>query len=168
MDIVGQDKLYHKQIEEHLIKYIYIDTLPSIKLNKRTLKPINLHSSKTEQYGFILHHEDKIVSFFGDEAITILQRDDLTRFKGSDRLLCEAFCTEADKDTKKPHEKNHITALETWTIADKLQVKNLVISHIDNYLPDRVQQLQDIKYEAAKTFHGTILVPNDGDTIILW
>jgi len=64
-----------------------------------------MYSQKNEQYGFILHSSNKKIIFFGDEAIDILQRDDQDSLSNADRLLCEAFCTDAEKENKQPYEK---------------------------------------------------------------
>lgn len=129
--------------------------------------PLNLYSKKTEQYGFILQQSDKRLIFFGDEAINILERSDLDNLSYADRLLCEAFCTRQYENICKPHEKSHITAYEAGYIAHKLCPKNLILSHISDHLPNREEQLEDIKKEAQEKFDGTVVVPYDNDTIQL-
>jgi len=116
------------------------------------IKPLNLLSEKTEQYGFILEQNDKKLVFLGDEAIDIAEKINNKDIINSDRLLCEAFCLENEKDVKAPHEKHHITSQEAGILANTLQTKNLIISHIDNHILDRKKQLSEIKNEAQLFF----------------
>lgn len=167
MIIVWQHKLYKKQINENLVKYIHINKHQNIKLFDREIKPINLLSTKTEQYGFLLQHNQKKLTFFWDEAINILEKINHKEIIGSDWLLCEAFCLESEKDERLPHEKNHITAQETGQLAENLQVKNLIVSHINNHIPNRKEQLWDIKKEISLFFEWNIYVPEDNETIKL-
>ena len=167
MTIVWQDKLYKKQIDEKLIEYIYINKQNEISLFNWRIKPLNLLSTKAEQYWFILEQDEKKLIFLWDEAISILEKIDYNSIIKSDWLLCEAFCLDNEKDEKLPHEKNHITAKEAGEIGETLEVKNLLLSHIDNHILDRKKQLVDIKNEAQSYFQWNIQVPEDNQTIIL-
>jgi len=167
MIIVWQHKLYKKQIDEKLIDYTHINKLQEITLFDWKIKPLNLLSEKTEQYGFILEQNDKKLVFLGDEAIDIAEKINNKDIINSDRLLCEAFCLENEKDVKAPHEKHHITSQEAGILANTLQTKNLIISHIDNHILDRKKQLSEIKNEAQLFFQWNITVPEDNETIKL-
>lgn len=168
MTIVWQNKLYKKQIDESLIEYLYINKQKKISLFDWKIKPLNLLSTKAEQYGFILEQNNKKLVFLGDEAIDIAEKINNEEITNSDRLLCEAFCLENEKDSKSPHEKYHITARESWILANTLQTKNLIISHIDNHIVDRKNQLSNIKNEAQALFQWNIQVPQDNEKIQLW
>jgi ribonuclease Z len=114
MAIVGQDKLYKKQINEGLVEYIHINKQKEISLFNWKIKPLNLVSTKAEQYWFTLQQDSKKLIFLWDEAINILEKINYKEMTESDRLLCEAFCLDNEKDERLPHEKNHITAKESW------------------------------------------------------
>jgi ribonuclease Z len=167
MTIVGQNKLYKKQIDEKLIEYIYINKEKEITLFDWKITPLNLLSTKAEQYWFILEQDGKKLIFLWDEAISILEKIDYNSIIKSDWLLCEAFCLDNEKDEKLPHEKNHITAKEAGEIGEILEVKNLLLSHIDNHILDRKKQLLEIKSEAKLYFDWNIEVPTDNQTIQL-
>ena len=167
MVIVWQQKLYNKQIDEKLLDYIHINKYPQINIFDRIIKPINLLSTKTEQYWFLLEQKDKRMIFFWDEAIDVLQKIDYQEMIGSDWLLCEAFCLESEKEERLPHEKNHITSQETWQLANTLEVENLIISHINNHISDRKKQINDIRQDASIYFKWNICVPLDNELIHL-
>lgn len=46
-------------------------------------------------------------------------------------MMCEAFCLYADRDTFKPYEKCHSTALDAGKLAEELGVKNLILYHTE-------------------------------------
>lgn len=167
MWIIWQSKLYEKQINEKLIEYIHINKTPEIALFDWKIYPLNLLSTKAEQYWFILKQDNKKLIFLWDEAIDILEKIDYEKLIDSDWLLCEAFCLETEKNERLPHEKNHITAMEAWEIANKIQTKNLILSHINNHIPDRQKQLSEIQEEAKSHFQWKIEVPTDNQTIEL-
>lgn len=167
MTIIGQNKLYKKQIDEKLIEYRYINKEKEIALFDWKITPLNLLSTKTEQYWFILEQDDKKLIFLWDEAIDILEKIDYNNIIKSDWLLCEAFCLDSEKNEKLPHEKSHITAKEAGELAKALQVKNLLLSHIDNHILDRKKQLLEIKNEARSYFNWNIEVPTDNEILHL-
>jgi ribonuclease Z len=49
--------------------------------------------------------------------------------ENSDWLLHEAFCLSEDADIRNPYEKHHSTVKNACGLAEKLQVKNLVLYH---------------------------------------
>ena len=51
--------------------------------------------------------------------------------EGADWMMCEAFCLYADRDTFKPYEKCHSTALDAGKLAAELGVKNLILYHTE-------------------------------------
>lgn len=167
MHIVGKHKLYQQQIDEKLIEYRYINKEKEIALFDWTITPLNLLSTKAEQYWFILKQGDKKITFLWDEAIDVLKKLDYKDMIKSNWLLCEAFCLDSEKNEKQPHEKSHITAKESGEIANTLQAKNLILSHISNHVIDRKKQLSEIKHEAWLYFDWNIEVPRDNQIIQL-
>lgn len=168
MNVVWKWKHYRQLKDNGNIHITYINHWTHIHIWDWILSSIDLFSPKDEQHGFTLTQWNKKLVFFGDEAIDILKRKDLDQYIWVDRLLCEAFCKDDDKELRKPHEKQHITASDAWRIATALQAKNLIISHIDDYTSDRKWQLKEIYVDASKTFSWNIVVPHDNDTLDLW
>lgn len=168
MYIVWKGKWYDNKIDNGNIDFIYIDESKSIELFWRQLTPINLYSKKAEQYWFELKVDGKHIVFFWDEAIDVLQRDDLEKYKNCDVLLCEAFCTDANKEKRDPHSKAHITSYEAWQIGTMLEAQKIVISHIaeDIDIP-RKEQLDQIKQDTARSFAWEVIVPEDNFQFIV-
>lgn len=167
MSLIWQEKLYHRQINEWLVSYIFIDEINNIKIGDRDLQPINMYSKKNEQYGFILHYNDKKIVFLGDEAIDVLQRDDQDSLSDADRLLCEAFCTDAEQENKQPYEKWHITGKDAGHIGKELKSRNMIISHIQDYTEDKIKQRDEVKKDVESVYSGKVYVPHDNETIDL-
>jgi ribonuclease Z len=151
-----------------LIQYVLIDSGEEITIWKRQLTPYDLHSQKTNQFGFILFDGEKKLVFLWDEAISIPNANDRETLQSADWLLCEAYCIEEDAQLCKPHEKAHITALEAWNLATSLEAKNLILSHVSDYTDDRTKQREMIQKEAQMSFSGSIVVPDDNEKIVLW
>ena len=143
------------------INFFYNDDLIEKKIWDFSLIPLNLNSIKMEQYGFLLKNKWKKILFFWDEAINILERDDLDELSEIDYLICEALIPEYDSidwgwntDLVK---FQHISAKQAWKIATKLNAKNLILIHTRE-IEDRVIKL---KKDAELSFNWNIIIPND-------
>lgn len=123
----------------------------------------DIGSTKARQYGFRLQlPQEKTLVCLGDEPFAERNR---ALVEHADWLLCEAFCCYADRERFKPYEKHHSTALDAGRLAAQLHVKNLLLYHTeDSDLPHRAERYAN---EAATSFSGHIIVPDDGQTIIL-
>lgn len=168
MEIVGKWKYYKNNKENGNISINYITESSIFNIWNWIIQPVNLFSQKEEQHGFMLTQWDKKLVFFGDESVDILKRNDLEVYSWADWLLCESFCTHDHIELRKPYDKQHITARDAWGIATTLHVKNLILSHIDDFTDDRHLQLSDIKEDAQQTYNWNIIVPHDSQTIELW
>jgi hypothetical protein len=120
-------------------------------------------SSKMKQFGMqALLPSGKRVVCLGDEPYN--ERNEHYA-RGCDWLLHESFCLDKDKDTFRPYEKHHSTALDAGKLAQELGVKNLLLYHTeDTHLSTR-----RLSYtaEAARHFKGNIHVPDDIETLDL-
>lgn len=125
------------------------------------LQCFDILSTKEKQFGFRALLPDGIVlTCIGDEPYNENNR---RYVENADWLLCEAFCLYRDRDIFKPYEKHHSTALEAGTMAEKLNVKNLVLYHTeDKHLTTRKK---DYTEEAQRNFKGKVFVPNDLEII---
>lgn len=120
-------------------------------------------STKEKQFGFSaqLPNNMKLVCL-GDEPYNESNRHYV---ENADWLLCEAFCLYKDRDVFKPYEKHHSTALEAGILANRLNVKNLLLYHTeDQNLDIRKEAYTE---EASQNFKGKVFVPNDLEVINL-
>ena len=125
------------------------------------LTSFDIHSSKEKQYGFRAELPDgTVLACLGDEPYNPLNRQHIEH---ADWMMCEAFCLYADRDTFKPYEKNHSTALDAGKLAAELDVKNLILYHTE----EKTIATRKLSYarEAAQNFKGRIIVPEDLEEI---
>ena len=133
------------------------------------LECFDIQSAKEKQFGFRaeLPSSDEsgkplVLACLGDEPYNELNRRYIV---GADWMMCEAFCLYADRDTFKPYEKCHSTALDAGKLAEELGVKNLILYHTE----EKTLANRKEKYtrEAAENFKGRIFVPDDLEVIEL-
>ena len=103
-----------------------------------------------------------VLACLGDEPYNEQNR---RYIEGADRMMCEAFCLYADRDTFKPYEKCHSTALDAGKLAEELGVKNLILYHTEE--KTLATRKENYTREAAKNFKGRIFVPDDLEVIEL-
>ena len=136
----------------------------------------DIHSTKEKQFGFRAElpmsdasasasssASDKLVlACLGDEPYNEQNRQYVEH---ADWMMCEAFCLYADRDTFKPYEKCHSTALDAGKLAAELDIKNLVLYHTE----EKTIATRKATYtqEAAENFKGRIVVPDDLEVIEL-
>ncbi len=70
--------------------------------------------------------DGKKLTCLGDEPYSPFEKEYV---QNSDWLLHEAFCHYSQRDIFDPYEKNHSTVKDTYKLAEKLDVKNLTLSH---------------------------------------
>lgn len=136
----------------------------------------DIHSTKEKQFGFRAEltmsdasasvgssASDKLVlACLGDEPYNELNRKYVEH---ADWMMCEAFCLYANRDTFKPYEKCHSTALDAGKLAAELDIKNLVLYHTEE--KTIATRKQAYTQEAAENFKGRIVVPDDLEEIDL-
>ena len=103
-----------------------------------------------------------VLACLGDEPYNVQNR---RYIEGADWMMCEAFCLYADRDTFKPYEKCHSTALDAGKLAEELGVKNLILYHTEE--KTLANRKENYTREAAKNFKGRIFVPDDLEVIEL-
>lgn len=131
--------------------------------NDITFQCFDILSTKEKQYGFkaVLPDGNTLVCL-GDEPFNESNRKYV---ENAQWMMCEAFCLYKDRDTFKPYEKHHSTALDAGRLAAQLNIKNLILYHTeDKTIKTRKENYTE---EAAKEFKGNIYVPDDLETIIL-
>ena len=136
----------------------------------------DIHSTKEKQFGFRVElpisdtntsagssASDKLIlACLGDEPYNEQNRQYVEH---ADWMMCEAFCLYADRDTFKPYEKCHSTALDAGKLAAELGIKNLVLYHTEE--KTIATRKQAYTKEAAENFKGRIVVPEDLEVIEL-
>lgn len=133
------------------------------------LECFDIQSTKEKQFGFRaeLPSSDEsgkplVLACLGDEPYNEQNRRNIV---GADWMMCEAFCLYADRDTFKPYEKCHSTALDAGKLAEKLGVKNLILYHTEE--KTLANRKENYTREAAENFKGRIFVPDDLEVIEL-
>jgi hypothetical protein len=146
------------------------------------------YCEQTHGEGYLRHFFDTIKGAAGDSlgrvfvtGVSPVTMDDLTsgfnigtnyslsqefnEMVGADWMMCEAFCLYADRDTFKPYEKCHSTALDAGKLAEELGVKNLILYHTEE--KTLANRKENYTREAAENFKGRIFVPDDLEVIEL-
>ena len=106
------------------------------------------------------HAKPLVLACLGDEPYNEHNR---RYIEGADWMMCEAFCLYADRDTFKPYEKCHSTALDAGKLAEELGVKNLILYHTEE--KTLANRKDNYTREAAENFKGRIFVPDDLEVI---
>lgn len=133
------------------------------------LECFDIQSTKEKQFGFRAElpssdESDKplVLACLGDEPYNEQNRRYIV---GADWMMCEAFCLYAARDTFKPYEKCHSTALDAGKLAEELGVKNLILYHTEE--KTLANRKENYTREAAENFKGRIFVPDDLEVIEL-
>lgn len=127
------------------------------------LECFDIQSTKEKQFGFRAELPGgEVLACLGDEPYNEQNR---RYIEGADWMMCEAFCLYADRDTFKPYEKCHSTALDAGKLAEELGVKNLILYHTEE--KTLANRKENYTREAAGNFKGRIFVPDDLEVIEL-
>ncbi len=123
----------------------------------------DIGSTKANQYGFSMDiGNGKKLTCCGDEPYT--EREEKYA-KDSEWLLHEAFCLYSQRDIFDPYEKHHSTVKDACELAEKLNVKNLLLYHTeDKNLSDRARLYKE---EGTQYYHGNMFIPDDLEYIEL-
>ncbi len=145
------------------IQLIPIKDGESRKIINHTLTFFDIHSTKAKQFGFIFSLENgrKLVCC-GDEPCP---PECESMIENADWLLHEAFCLHTEIDIHKPYEKNHSTVRDACQLAQRLNIKNLVLYHTE----DSHILMRKVLYinEGTRYYHGRLFVPDDMECIII-
>ena len=143
----------------------------SFEVGDMKLECFDIQSTKEKQFGFRAelpgasednHAKPLVLACLGDEPYNEQNR---RYIEGADWMMCEAFCLYADRDTFKPYEKCHSTALDAGKLAEELGVKNLILYHTEE--KTLATRKENYTREAAENFKGRIFVPDDLEVIEL-
>ena len=74
-------------------------------------------------------------------------------------LLHEAFCLYEDREKFHPYEKHHSTVKDACILAEKLNVKNLILYHTED---KNITNRKELYTKEGKEFYsGNLYVPDD-------
>ena len=123
----------------------------------------DIQSTKAKQFGFCMDlGAGKKLTCCGDEPF-----DDCEEkyAGGSEWLLHEAFCLYSERDIFDPYEKHHSTVKDACELAEKLNVKNLVLYHTEdrNIIRRKVLYLK----EGSQFYRGNLFIPDDLEVLEL-
>lgn len=123
----------------------------------------NINSVRTKQFGFkMLYDDGKSLTCCGDEPC----HESCEHYvKNSTWLLHEAFCLYSDAEKFRPYEKHHSTVKDAASLAQRLNVKNLLLYHTED--SDLQNRKKKYTSEARQYFSGNIYVPDDLEILTL-
>ena len=129
----------------------------------RKITFFDIHSTKAKQFGFSIElGNGEKLTCCGDEPYNENERQYVENSKW---LLHEAFCLFSQADIFSPYQKHHSTVKDACQLADKMNVKNLLLYHTE----DRNIQNRKALYtaEGKQYYHGNLYIPDDLDVIEL-
>ena len=164
-----------QKVEERVVFHLLEDG-DTFEVGDMKLTCFDIHSTKEKQFGFRAElpgecvgsdgaqgeSKPMVLACLGDEPYNPLNR---SYIEGADWMMCEAFCLYADRDTFKPYEKCHSTALDAGKLAAELGVKNLILYHTEE--KTLLSRKEKYSLEAAEFFKGRIVVPDELEVIEL-
>ncbi|MBR2764509.1 MAG: MBL fold metallo-hydrolase [Blautia sp.] len=123
----------------------------------------DIRSTKEKQFGFRMELADgKALTCCGDEPLTT-QTEHYAR--GVEWMLHEAFCLYSQADIFDPYEKHHSTVKDACELAERLEIKNLVLYHTeDRNLADRKKLYGK---EGRQYYHGNLWIPDDLEVLTI-
>ena len=129
---------------------------------KKDVTFFDVHSINTKQFGFCVEWDDKKLTCCGDEPYHPSEK---RYVQHSTWLLHEAFCLYAQAERFKPYEKHHSTVKDACELAQRMQVENLLLYHMeDENISCRKRLYLE---EGKKYYHGNLYVPDDLEKISL-
>ncbi|HZK28066.1 MAG TPA: MBL fold metallo-hydrolase [Thermoclostridium sp.] len=127
------------------------------------VKFFDIHSTKAKQLGFTMNiGGSEKLTCCGDEPCN----KHIEKFVlNSNWLIHEAFCLHSEAEVFKPYEKHHSTVKDACQLAEKLNVKNLIIYHTEDKNLEARKKLYE--KEGKAHFKGNLYIPDDLETIAL-
>ena len=145
------------------IRFIPLDDHVSKRVYGYEITFFDIHSTKAPQTGFTMTlHNGRKLTCLGDEPYNPLCESFV---RGSDWMLCEAFCLYGDRERFKPYEKHHSTVKDAGELAETLGVRNLVLWHTEDKTFD--SRKETYTAECKRYYTGNVYVPYDLEVIEL-
>ena len=117
----------------------------------------DIHSTKAKQYGFSMDMGNgKILTCCGDEPYNDCEEKYALN---SEWLLHEAFCLYSERDIFDPYEKHHSTVKDACELAEKLNVRNLLLYHTED---SNISKRKVLYFEEGSQYYrGNLFIPDD-------
>ncbi len=145
------------------IRFIILRDGQCLNILDSEVRFFDINSTKMKQFGFTISMKDgSRLAFCGDEP---LKEQTVCNVKKSDWLMHEAFCMYAERDLFQPYKKHHSTVKEACEMAERLEIKNLILYHTEDKNIEMRKQLY--LSEGQQFYHGNLFVPDDREKIIL-
>lgn len=143
------------------IKLIEVKDQDTADILNHKVTFFDLNAAKVKQFGFFMNYDGKKFTFIGDETCTVSTEKFV---KDSDWLFADAYMAGKEAEEYNPIEKHHHSTVKfTSELAERLNVKNLILSHTtDDDLKNRKRIFGE---DSAKYFNGNIFVPDDLEEI---
>lgn len=163
-DLAG--KLLQKKENDFIdnrLHLIAVEDGESINILNKKVTFFDIHSTKAKQFGFCMELEkDKKLTCCGAEPYNPYEKK---YAENSTWLLHEAFCLDSQADIFHPYEKHHSTVKDACILAEKLNIKNLLLYHTED---KNISQRKELYYnEGKKYFNGKLLIPDDLESVEL-
>lgn len=132
-------------------------------INGNDITFFDIGSTKAKQFGFCmkLSNGGKLTCC-GDEPC---EKSSYKYAENSDWLLHEAFCLAEDAGIWNPYEKHHSTVKDACDLAEKLNVKNLILYHTKDRRIEKRKELYTT--EGRQYYHGNLYIPDDLERITI-
>lgn len=128
-----------------------------VEIMNRKVVFFDIHSTKAKQYGFTMHlNETEKLTCCGDEPYNEQEKQYVENSKW---LMHEAFCLYSQADVFHPYEKHHSTVKDACELAQKLNVKNLILYHTEDKNIANRKELY--LAEGKQSYCGNLFVPDD-------
>ena len=134
-----------------------------MNVNGHDVTFFDIRSTKAKQYGFCMDlGNGKKLTCCGDEPYDVCEEK---YARNSEWLLHEAFCLYSERDIFDPYEKHHSTVKDACELAEKLNVKNLLLYHTEDKNMDERKKLY--LEEGSCYYHGNLFIPDDLESLEL-
>ena len=118
---------------------------------------------QVRQFGCSIHfHDGRHLAYLGDDPIRPCAAPWI---QGCDSLIAEALCLESERELHHPEKSFHSSVAETCRNAQALGIKTLILCHTEDTHGTARKRLYT--GEGARYFHGTLLVPDDREILML-
>ncbi|MBR1409121.1 MAG: MBL fold metallo-hydrolase [Clostridia bacterium] len=135
----------------------------TLKIIGHDITFFDIQSTKAKQYGFCMDMGNgQKLTCCGDEPYTDCEEK---YAKNSKWLLHEAFCLYSQRDIFEPYEKHHSTVKDACELAEKLNVKNLLLYHTEDRTISERKKLY--REEGSLYYTGNLYIPDDLEILTL-
>ena len=129
----------------------------------RNITFFDIRSTKAKQYGFCMDMGNgEKLTCCGDEPYNDCEEQ---YARNSSWLLHEAFCLYSDREVFEPYEKHHSTVKDACELAEKLNIRNLLLYHTED--SNIAQRKTRYMAEGSQYYSGNLLVPDDLESVEL-